>query len=56
MKRGKMLRLGILTGLLATGLGSTGCTTPSGATNNTGTDALAGGASREPGRAGYSVL
>jgi hypothetical protein len=44
MKRGKMLRLGILTGLLATGLGSTGCTTPSGATNNTGTDALAGGA------------
>ncbi|HEV3384439.1 MAG TPA: glycine zipper domain-containing protein [Gemmata sp.] len=44
MKRGKMLRLGILAGLVATGLSSTGCQTPSGATNNTGTDALAGGA------------
>lgn len=43
MKRGKMLRLGILTGVVATALGSTGCTTPGGAPNNTGTDALAGG-------------
>jgi hypothetical protein len=39
-----MLRLGILAGLVFSGLASTGCTTSTGATNNTGTDALAGGA------------
>jgi hypothetical protein len=44
MKRGKMLRLGILASLVVTGLGSTGCTTTNGTPNNTGTDALAGGA------------
>ena len=43
VKRGKMLRLGIMASLLLTGLGSTGCTTPSGNVNNTGTDALVGG-------------
>jgi hypothetical protein len=37
-----MLRLGILAGLAAGGLTSVGCTTPSGAPNNTGTDALVG--------------
>lgn len=43
MKREKMLRLGILAGLLATGLTSAGCQNPNGSTNNTGTDALIGG-------------
>jgi osmotically inducible lipoprotein OsmB len=43
MKRDRMLRLGILAGLVATGLSSAGCTTPNGNPNNTGTDALIGG-------------
>ena len=44
MKRDRMYRLGLLAGLVATGLTATGCSTPGGAPNNTGTDALAGGA------------
>jgi surface antigen len=44
MKRNRLLRLGILASLVVTGLGSSGCTTPGGTPNNTGTDALAGGA------------
>jgi hypothetical protein len=43
MRRDRILRLGILAGLVATGLSSTGCTTPNGTPNNTGTDALIGG-------------
>jgi hypothetical protein len=44
MKRIKIWRLGILGGLVVVGLNSTGCQTPYGTPNNTGTDALAGGA------------
>jgi hypothetical protein len=43
MKIGKLLRLGLLGSVALGGLVSAGCTTPSGATNNTGTDALVGG-------------
>ncbi len=44
MQTSRMLRLAILGSLAAFGLNSTGCQNPNGSTNNTGTDALAGGA------------